>query len=1081
MARTRSVDFLPEIFQTSTNKQFLAATLDQLVQEPKFKTIQGYVGRRVGPGVNADSSYVTETTASRADYQLEPGVIFKDPEVPSKIKDAITYPGINDALALQGAQTSQTDRLYTSEYYTWDPFVDLDKFVNYNQYYWLPGGPDSVDVFSGGIPTTDNFVVTREKGYYTFSGVTGKTPKLSLVRGGSYTFQVAQNDKETINFRVNTLPGGTAWVIDYQNNPTITLVRGNTYVFSLVSTEPVAFYIKTQQTLGTNNLYNQGVTGNGSRTGTITFVVPQDAPNTLFYNSSTQPNMQGVFNIVDAVPGTGPGFWIQTDPGVNGRIPSTPNISSRDVLGVINNGEDLGTVTFDVPLVTAQDFYYNLTPISFNAGKVDLITDIQFNQMNNVFVDQFLEQNPNGIDGIKDLNGRTVVFTSNDGWIIESQFDPLPRNDLFNGDTGSFDSTTYSETTGVTDINIRRSVWLIQYVTAPGGSPYMVLTSVAPIPQLDKFTIQFGNVLSNTGWYKNTFNEFEQIPLLTAALDELYYQDGTDPKIFNIIKLVNPEDAKILDINDILGEPNYTSPNNVEFTNGLKVQFIGEVTPLSYQNNSYYVEGVGTAIKLLPVTNFVTPETYTQSATVPYDSTPYDSTNYDASLNQPDQQDYITINRASPDLNAWTRSNRWFHIDVITATANYNNNVVLVDNVQRGRRPIVEFRAGTKLFNFGTQGKQPVDIIDFSVTDALSVINGSTGYVIDGYPLINGSRVIFAADSDPQVRNKIYEVEFIVPDTIPPLIAEPIINLTQAPDGEVLINQDVVVLSGATLQGKSYWFDGVDWISTQQKTSINQAPLFDVYDLDGVSFSNIEKYPSTNFNGSKLFSYAQGPGNNDPVLGFPLRYLSLTNIGDIVFDNNLYTDQFTYTTNNVGVTLPVSNGYVRQYTDRIVFSKEIGWQPAVTVSKQRQQFRFVYDQQPLQLDVAVLPDGEIPSVQLYVGSKFVEPNQYTVSVNGDTTTIVLSETYAPGSVVEVNALSDQQSKVAFYQVPINLENNPLNINSANFTLGTTRQHYESICENLLNIVGPINGPNNTRDLGNIIALWNQHSSKSSVL
>ncbi len=37
MATVRSVDFLPEIFQTDANKQFLAATLDQLIQEPKFK------------------------------------------------------------------------------------------------------------------------------------------------------------------------------------------------------------------------------------------------------------------------------------------------------------------------------------------------------------------------------------------------------------------------------------------------------------------------------------------------------------------------------------------------------------------------------------------------------------------------------------------------------------------------------------------------------------------------------------------------------------------------------------------------------------------------------------------------------------------------------------------------------------------------------------------------------------------------------------------------------------------------------------------------------------------------------------
>jgi hypothetical protein len=363
MARTRSVDFLPEIFQTSTNRQVLSATLDQLVQEPKFKKIQGFVGRRVGPGVNPNDKYITEQTATRVNYQLEPGVVFKTADDTNKIQDAITYPGITDALELQGALVNNADRLYTSEYYAWDPFVDFDKFINYSQYYWLPAGPDAVDVFSGTVPLTDNFVVTRANGEYTFSGVSGANPDLTLLRGGNYTFQVAQNAKETINFQV-TNQGVSAWVIDFVNNPTLTLVRGNTYVFTMVPTIPLPFYIKTQQTLGINNLYNDGVTNNGAIAGNITFVVPQDAPDVLYYNNSTQPNMQGVFNIVDATPGTGPGFWIQTDPGVNGRIPATPNISSRNVLGVINNGEDLGTVTFNVPLSSAQDFYYNLTPIT---------------------------------------------------------------------------------------------------------------------------------------------------------------------------------------------------------------------------------------------------------------------------------------------------------------------------------------------------------------------------------------------------------------------------------------------------------------------------------------------------------------------------------------------------------------------------------------------------------------------------------------------------------------------------------------------------------------------------------------------
>jgi len=1087
MARTRSVDFLPEIFQTSTNRQVLSATLDQLVQEPKFKKIQGFVGRRIGPGVNPNDKYITEQTATRVDYQLEPGVILKTADDTNLVQDAITYPGITDALELQGALVNNSDRLYTSEYYAWDPFVDFDKFINYSQYYWLPAGPDSVQVFAGEVPLTDNFVVTRENGVYTFSGVAGNNPGLTLVRGGNYTFQVAQNAKETINFRVSNQTT-SAWVIDYVNNPSLTLVRGNTYTFSMVPTIPLPFYIKTEPSLGLINLYNNGVTNNGSATGTITFVVPQDAPDTLYYVNPTQQNMQGVFNIVDGTPGTGPGFWIQSDPGVNGRIPATPNISSRDVLGVVNNGEDLGTVTFNVPLITAQDFFYNLTPIPYNSGRVDLLCPLQFDQLNNVFVDQFFEQFPDGIDGITNLNGRTVIFTETNtdpeagGWEVTTQFDPLVEIPSQNGLPGSYDSITFDQTVPIVDVNIQRSVWQIQYINTEGGGQYMQLTSVSLVPDFYKFTIQFGDQWSNTGWYKDSGGEFQQIPLLTATKNVLYYQDGTDPEIFGPIKIINQNQVDVLDIDDILGKKNYTSANGVEFTNGLKVTFIGSVSPASYQNKDYYVEGVGTAIQLLPVTNFVTPEPYTISAQVPYDSTGYDVGNYDASLNQPVEQDYITINRASPDLNAWARSNRWFHISVIEQSAAYNNTVPVVDNAARGRRPILEFRPGLRLFDFGTRGLQPVDVIDFETTDALSTINGTTGYFIDGYELINGSRVIFAADTDPAVKSQIYLVEFITPDTVPPEIAQPIINLVPASAAQVLAGDTVVCLTGDTQQGMSHWFDGVDWFSfTQEKTSVNQPPLFDVYDSAGISLGNRVKYPSTNFVGSKLFSYASEGSINDTVLGFPLKYLSLANIGDIVFDNDLYTDTFTYTKNSVSSTEDISQGFVREYTDRVNYTLKLGWQTAPVASRARQQFQFSYDGRPLQLDVAVLPNNIVPGVQIYVGGNFLESYKYTVQIGTDRTTITLSETYVLGELIEVNVLSDQASKVAFYQVPINLENNPLNINSPSFTLGTARSHYETICENLLGLVGPINGNNNSRDLGNIVPFGTNIVQNSSPM
>ena len=342
MAKIRSVDFLPEIFQTDVNKQFLAATLDQLIQEPKFKKTQGFIGRTVGPGVDPNDKYVIEPTVARTVYQLEPGIISLKPDT-DIVDDAITYPGLLDSIDYQGGDSTRPDRLFASEYYTWDPFVNWDAFINFSQYFWLPNGPDAVEVNATGVPLTNEFVVDRANGVYTMSDLQGNNPTIDLVRGGNYTFQVAQNDKETVNYRV-TNQGTSAYVIDFANNPTLTLTRGNTYVFNLNLTGVYPFYIKTLPTTGLTNIYSSGVTNNGAATGLITFVVPQDAPDTLYYAASTQSNMQGQIIVIDGTPGTGPGFWIQAAPGISGTLPATPNISSRDVYRVTNNGEDLGTV-----------------------------------------------------------------------------------------------------------------------------------------------------------------------------------------------------------------------------------------------------------------------------------------------------------------------------------------------------------------------------------------------------------------------------------------------------------------------------------------------------------------------------------------------------------------------------------------------------------------------------------------------------------------------------------------------------------------------------------------------------------------
>jgi len=93
--------------------------------------------------------------------------------------------------------------------------------------------------------------------------------------------------------------GSSAYVINGQSNPTLTLTEGETYTFN-INAPGHPFWIKTVNSTGTGNAYNDGVTNNGIASGTITFVVPTGAPTTLFYNCQFHSSMFGTINIVEA-------------------------------------------------------------------------------------------------------------------------------------------------------------------------------------------------------------------------------------------------------------------------------------------------------------------------------------------------------------------------------------------------------------------------------------------------------------------------------------------------------------------------------------------------------------------------------------------------------------------------------------------------------------------------------------------------------------------------------------------------------------------------------------------------------------
>ena len=92
----------------------------------------------------------------------------------------------------------------------------------------------------------------------------------------------------------------SAYTINAVDNPTLTVVRGCSYTFN-VNAPGHPFWIKLVQGSGTGNSYDDGVTGNGTQTGAISWTVPLDAPDTLFYNCQFHAAMTGTVEVTDGL------------------------------------------------------------------------------------------------------------------------------------------------------------------------------------------------------------------------------------------------------------------------------------------------------------------------------------------------------------------------------------------------------------------------------------------------------------------------------------------------------------------------------------------------------------------------------------------------------------------------------------------------------------------------------------------------------------------------------------------------------------------------------------------------------------
>ena len=135
-----SVNLLPEYLQTDTNKKFLNATLDQMIAKGTPVIKSGYIGKNNSIIRSAtDDVYLRSKTTLNNRYQLDPTVISQNVST-LEYESAIPYDDIVSKLDYLGSKTTNLDKLFLDNNYSWTPPINYDMFVNWNSYVWLPFG-----------------------------------------------------------------------------------------------------------------------------------------------------------------------------------------------------------------------------------------------------------------------------------------------------------------------------------------------------------------------------------------------------------------------------------------------------------------------------------------------------------------------------------------------------------------------------------------------------------------------------------------------------------------------------------------------------------------------------------------------------------------------------------------------------------------------------------------------------------------------------------------------------------------------------------------------------------------------------
>ena len=394
-----------------------------------------------------------------------------------------------------------------------------------------------------------------------------------------------------------------------------------------------------------------------------------------------------------------------------------------------------------------------------------------------------------------------------------------------------------------------------------------------------------------------------------------------------------------------------TSGKRIDLQTGMRVTFTGSVDAqyASFDRDEpkvFYVKGAGISTSLIDTTLVDRRVPFSYLRKVPWDNSEFkvsglegwggvgnksyidNNNNFGFDGNPPDgfvsgrdawdssqlyisDPEYIVVERYVTTNSHWSNINKWYHVGVIKQVAEFLE-IPLTDiatSINQAQRPIIQFYGNIELTNwpsFYNTAYAGTEIYNVSYYfEGTSAAYRTATNLADSFGtyVLDGQLAVFTNESG------IWQTS----------INNNVVNYTKISNSS---NR-----SGATIIGTGTGMyykiisNGFGWQLAQNKTSANQAPLFQFYNMEGQS---VETIAGSTFTGAKILDFAEG-SYYDPVLK---RKIALTNVDfELVSVNNpitinsnqikLYTDADATLDYNYGLDSEVSGPFMYNMTGSI--------------------------------------------------------------------------------------------------------------------------------------------------------------------